>query len=79
MNPEDARFQKRSVTLLRHKTSVALEKAFWRALEDAARAQGVSLSRLIQDIDSKRTGSLSSALRLYALLHTPFKHPPSNS
>lgn len=79
MNPEDAHFQKRSVTLLGHKTSVALEKAFWRALEDAARAQDISLSRLIQDIDSKRPGSLSSALRLYALLHAPFKHPPRNS
>ena len=79
MNPEDACFQKRSVTLSGHKTSVALEKAFWRVLEEAAQTQDISLSRLIQDIDSKRTGSLSSALRLYALLHTPFKHPPSNS
>lgn len=79
MNPEDACFQKRSVTLLGHKTSVALEKAFWRVLEEAAHTQEISLSRLIQEIDSKRTGSLSSALRLYALFHTPFKHPSRNS
>ncbi len=79
MNPEEARFQKRSVALSGHKTSVALEKAFWRVLEEAALAQDISLNRLIQDIDSRRTGSLSSALRLYALLHAPFKHPPRNS
>ncbi|MBI2707315.1 MAG: ribbon-helix-helix domain-containing protein [Proteobacteria bacterium] len=75
MDPEDARFKKRSVTLMGHKTSVALEKAFWRVLEDSARAQDVSLNHLIQEIDSSRTGSLSSALRLYALLYAPFKHP----
>ncbi len=67
MDPEDARFQKRSLTLMGHKTSVALEKAFWRVLEESAQSQGVSLSQLIQEIDSHRTGSLSSALRLYAL------------
>lgn len=77
MNPEEARFQKRSVTLMGHKTSVALEKAFWRVLEEAAQAQDVSLSHLIQEVDSKRTGSLSSALRLYALFHVSFKHPAS--
>lgn len=75
MDPEDARFKKRSVTLMGHKTSVALEKAFWRVLEESAREQDVSLNHLIQEIDSSRTGSLSSALRLYALLHAPFKHP----
>lgn len=75
MDPEDARFKKRSVTLMGHKTSVALEKAFWRVLEDSARAQDVSLNHLIQEIDSSRTGSLSSALRLYALLYASLKHP----
>lgn len=66
-NPEEATFQKRSVTLLGHKTSVALEKLFWTVLEEAAVAQGISLTQLIKDIDGGRKNSLSSALRLYAL------------
>lgn len=64
---EEASLQKRSVSLLGHKTSVALELPFWKVLEEAAKTQGVSLSQLIKDIDGGRKGSLSSALRLYAL------------
>lgn len=64
---EDIRLQKRSISLYGHKTSVSLEKAFWYVLEDAAHAQGVSLSRLIKGVDEKRVVSLSRALRLYAL------------
>ncbi|MBY0501739.1 MAG: ribbon-helix-helix domain-containing protein [Alphaproteobacteria bacterium] len=64
---KEALLQKRSVSLLGHKTSVALESPFWNVLEEAAKDQGVSLSQLIRDIDGGRKGSLSSALRLYAL------------
>ncbi|MBY0292280.1 MAG: ribbon-helix-helix domain-containing protein [Alphaproteobacteria bacterium] len=66
-NSEEALFQKKSVTLHGHKTSVSLEKAFWCVLADLAKAQDLSLSQLIKDVDEKRQGSLSSALRLYAL------------
>ncbi|HUX80049.1 MAG TPA: ribbon-helix-helix domain-containing protein [Alphaproteobacteria bacterium] len=66
-NPEEARFHKRSVSLHGHKTSVSLEKAFWDVLEESSQAQDISLSQLIKDIDKDRPGSLSSALRLYAL------------
>lgn len=66
-NPEDARFQKRSVSLHGHKTSVSLEKAFWNVLEKAALSQNISLSQLIKNVDENRQGALSSALRLYAL------------
>jgi predicted DNA-binding ribbon-helix-helix protein len=72
-NPEEATFQKRSVTLLGHKTSVALEKLFWTVLEEAAVAQGISLTQLIKDIDGGRKSSLSSALRLYALRYVQGK------
>lgn len=64
---EDAHFQKRSVSLHGHKTSVSLEKAFWDVLKEAAHSQNISLSQLIKEIDENRKGSLSSALRLYAL------------
>jgi predicted DNA-binding ribbon-helix-helix protein len=68
-DPEKASFQKRSLNLLRHKTSVSLEKAFWQVLEDAAHTQHLSLTQLIQKIDENRTGSLASALRLYVLAY----------
>jgi predicted DNA-binding ribbon-helix-helix protein len=64
---EDSLFQKRSVSLHGHKTSVSLEKAFWTVLEEAAHHQHISLSQLIINIDSSRKGNLASALRLYAL------------
>lgn len=64
---EDHQFQKRSVSLHGHKTSVSLEKAFWNVLQEAARSQNISLSQLIKQIDESRKGSLSSALRVYGL------------
>jgi predicted DNA-binding ribbon-helix-helix protein len=60
-------FQKRSVSLHGHKTSVSLEKAFWDVLQEAALSQNISLSQLIKIIDENRQGTLASALRLYAL------------
>lgn len=66
-DPEKACFQKRSLNLLRHKTSVSLEKAFWEVLENNAREQQISITQLVQKIDEKRIGNLASALRLYGL------------
>jgi predicted DNA-binding ribbon-helix-helix protein len=60
---------KRSFTLTRHRTSVALEAAFWEVLEQAACARGQSLLALVTEADAARdprTG-LASALRLLAL------------
>lgn len=67
LDPEDHTFQKRSVSLHGHKTSVSLEKAFWNVLEESARSQNLSLSQLIKNVDENRRGNLASALRLYAL------------
>lgn len=64
---EGHQFQKRSVSLHGHKTSVSLERAFWDVLEQAAKDQNMSLSQLIREIDEKRQGALASALRLYGL------------
>jgi len=62
---------KRSFSLAGHRTSVALEEAFWDVLRDAARAQGVTLSALVAAADAGRDGSipLASSLRLLALNH----------
>ena len=59
---------KRSVTLNGHRTSVSLEDEFWGALKELAGARGVSVNRLIAEIDRDRgAGNLSSALRRYIL------------
>lgn len=50
-----------------HKTSVALENAFWDVLKEAADSQGISLAHLVCDVDATRKGNLSSELRVYAL------------
>lgn len=59
---------KRSVTLHGHRTSVSLEDEFWEALKEAAAGRGVSLNRLIAEIDRSRgAGNLSSAIRRHVL------------
>lgn len=67
------RLIKRSLAIAGHKTSLALENEFWRALEHEAMRQGLSLARLVAEIDSGRVRltpkrSLASAVRVW-LLH----------
>jgi predicted DNA-binding ribbon-helix-helix protein len=59
--------EKRSVSIQGHRTSVALEPAFWAVLERAAAGRGQSLAALIADLDEKRSTPLASALRLFVL------------
>jgi len=59
--------RKRSVVIAGHRTSVSLEGEFWRALGEIAAARGISLNRLVNEIDRQRTGNLSSAIRLFVL------------
>ena len=59
--------RKHSVLLDGHQTSVSMEDAFWDQLKGIAKARGVSLNRLIADIDHARTTNLSSALRVFVL------------
>ena len=59
---------KRSFTIEGHRTSLALEPEFWRALEDLAAERGVSLSALVAEIDAERADhNLASACRLAIL------------
>ena len=60
--------RKRSFTIARHRTSIALEPEFWKALERSAAARGISLARLVAEIDAAKAGGLASALRVHALL-----------
>jgi|TARA_B100001093_G_scaffold393977_1_gene380671 predicted DNA-binding ribbon-helix-helix protein len=58
---------KRSMTIHGHRTSVSLEQPFWDMLQDIAASRRQSLASLVQNIDRKRDGGLSSALRLFVL------------
>ena len=64
-----ARLIKRSFSLAGHRTSVALEPAFWDVLNEAADARNLSLSGLVAELDSGRDGEtpLASSLRVFAL------------
>ena len=46
---------------------MSLEQPFWSMLQDIAASRGQSLAGLVQKIDRKRHGGLSSALRLFVL------------
>lgn len=59
--------EKRSVTVAGHRTSVSLEAPFWAALKEIAAGRGIALSALIAEIDRRRSGNLSSAIRLFVL------------
>ena len=60
---------KRSFSLAGHRTSVALEEAFWSALGRLAAARGQTLSALVAATDAGRAPGqpLASALRVLAL------------
>ncbi len=62
---------KRSLTLHGHRTSVALEAAFWDAFREIALARGQPLNQLAAEIDDARTGDagLASAIRVFVLGH----------
>ena len=62
--------RKRSFRLAGHRTSVALEPAFWAALEAISTRRGTSLAALVAAVDAARTDitiPLASALRIAAL------------
>ena len=59
---------KKSLVLSGHKTSIALEKEFWIALEVISKNQNIDIDKLIEEIDrNDRNGSLASAIRVFIL------------
>jgi predicted DNA-binding ribbon-helix-helix protein len=61
---------KRSFSIVGHRTSIALEPAFWSGLEAMAQQRGLSLAGLVKHIDETRdTQNLSSAVRLAVLAY----------
>jgi predicted DNA-binding ribbon-helix-helix protein len=63
------RLTKRSFSLAGHRTSVALEEAFWDALTSIAATQQRSVGALVAELDAERIPEqpLASALRVFAL------------
>ena len=59
---------KKSLTIHGHRTSISLEEPFWIALNDIAKARQQSVASLVQKIDKKRDGGLSSAIRVFILV-----------
>jgi len=61
---------KRSIVITGGQTNVSLETSFWNCLKDIARSQEVTLSELVDDIDTRRLGeNLPSAIRRFVLAH----------
>ena len=59
---------KRSISISGHRTSVSLEAPFWHALRGIAERRGVSVQKLIGEIDAARGNeNLSSAIRVFVL------------
>ena len=56
---------KRSVVIAGRKTSISLEDEFWNGLKAIARHHQRTLSSVVGEIDQKRHGNLSSAIRVY--------------
>ncbi len=67
------RLEKRSFSLAGHRTSVALEREFWEALDEQARARRQAVSALVAVVDAERPPGqpLASALRIFALRSRP--------
>ncbi|MEX0299399.1 MAG: ribbon-helix-helix domain-containing protein [Kordiimonas sp.] len=64
---EDAKLEKHSVTISGHRTSISLEKCFWRHLRKEAIDRNLSVNELVRQLDEARAGSLSGAIRAFVL------------
>lgn len=60
---------KRSIVISGHKTSMSMEDEFWEGFRAMAASRGLSLSKLAEEVDGKRTKdqNLSSAIRVAVL------------
>ncbi len=73
---DDQSLVKRSLTIAGHRTSIALEPAFWDGLDHMAASTGVTVAQLIRKIDQSRGDSpLASSLRIAILRHFMAENP----
>jgi predicted DNA-binding ribbon-helix-helix protein len=76
--------KKHSILIAGHRTSLSLEAAFWEQLKAIAGRRGVSLNKLIEEIDQARSrdakpANLSSAIRVFVLEQLLTERTPSPS
>ena len=64
---DDCEILRRSFRLSGHRTSLSLERAFWAALKAIAKAEGRTMTALIEQVDRERSGGLTGAVRVYIL------------
>jgi len=64
---DDAKLEKHSVTIAGHRTSISLERCFWRHLRAIADTRNLSVNELVRQLDEARGGSLSGAIRAFVL------------
>src|SRR5215813_8591748 len=69
---------KRSVVIAGRKTSISLEDEFWNGLKAIAHHHQRTLSSLVSEIDQKRDGNLSSAIRVFVFGALCTKLPSSS-
>ena len=67
IDPGDAALRKHSVVIAGHRTSISLESAFWDGLRRIAAGEGRSVASLVAEIDRRRVGNLSGAIRVFVL------------
>ena len=58
---------KKSVTIHKHRTSIALEQEFLDVLKDISIEKNYSVEKLIANIDLNRDASLASCIRVFVL------------
>jgi predicted DNA-binding ribbon-helix-helix protein len=56
---------KRSIVVAGRKTSVSLEEAFWNGMKEISSLRNMTLSELVDEIDSKRQKGNPSAIRRF--------------
>ena len=67
LDTTDAKLEKHSVTIAGHRTSITLERCFWRNLHRIAAEKDCPVSEIVRQLDEARTGSLSGAVRAFIL------------
>ena len=64
---DETTLRKRSVLISGHQTSISIEDAFWIELKSICKQQTKSLNQIATEVDERRSGNLSSALRVFIL------------
>ena len=67
MPRDDEDLLRRSFRVAGHQTSLSMERIFWDELRRIAQEEGRSMTDVISEIDARRSGGLSRAVRVYIL------------